>query len=101
VKNDYPSQFKSDVTISYPSVQVNDQNRARQGPNKRCWARQRNDGYAFGDFVKEISEQIFPKNRKLTKKEWAEREKVKREAEEEQRRIGEEASLRAKIIACI
>jgi putative DNA primase/helicase len=81
--------------ISYPSAPVDSQHMTRWGHNKRYWAKAINDGYVFGDFVEGIDEHIFPNNRKLTRKECAEIEKTRREAEEEQRKIWKEAAIRA------
>jgi putative DNA primase/helicase len=93
--NNFLEEALSRFNIPYSSISVNNQAMTRWGHNKRYWARAINDGYVFGDFVESVSEHIFPSNRKLTKKEWAEIGKATREAEEEQRRIWEEASLRA------
>ncbi len=70
----------------------------RWGHNNRFWARRFNGGYVFGDFVENLSLYVFDED-DYTKTELralrASMEKFRKEAEEEQRKINEEASVKA------
>jgi putative DNA primase/helicase len=73
----------------------------RWGHNNRYWARRFNGGHVFGDFVEDLSTHVFDKDdHDYSKSELralrASMEKARKEAEEEQRRINEEASVRAR-----
>jgi hypothetical protein len=86
--------------IEAPKDNINNGRMHRWGRNNRYWGRRFDGGYVFGDFVIDLSTHVFDKNeREYSKAELrilkANMEKAWKEAEIEQDKIHEAASVKA------
>jgi putative DNA primase/helicase len=86
--------------IEIPKHNIDNGRMHRWGRNNRYWVRRFDGGYVFGDFVIDLSTHVFDKNeREYSKAELrllrANMEKARKEAEIEQDKIHETASVKA------